>query len=263
MIGGNRNSMLQWGPDCCAATFDPLPVNVGWGNRAAILGDHIYSCGGSISQKCFKASLNGGRWIEIEEMREKRYGHTLTAVGDRLVATGGIRTDGRVAETVEIYTTGGGWQTAGWSLVRMDFRHCAVAVSRSEVLIISGDRTSAMVITKYNVNNGETERLTPPRGATGSAHYCTKYYDHVYVTDYVHGKQHYVWKMALASNQWERLPNLTVDTSYAAEHQIAVVNGELTVFYRNLVQVLRNGQWQFVEPNLEGQFQDGAVVGLP
>ena len=183
LIGGNLNSMLQWGPDpqCCTATFNDLPEDVGWGNRASILGDQIYSCGGSKVKKCFRASINGGGWSAVENMKEERYGHTLTTVGDRLVATGGIRTDGRVAETIEIYTDGIGWQTASWSLLMLDYRHCAVAISQNEVLMISGDRESEMKVTMYNINNGEATTYTSPPEATGQAHYCTRDNDYMYV----------------------------------------------------------------------------------
>ena len=94
LIGGHRNLMTEWNPTPQGniRSFQHLPENVFSASRATILGDTIYHCGGSQQGKsklCFKASVLGGSWSRIEDMKVGRWGHTLTTVGNSIVATVG------------------------------------------------------------------------------------------------------------------------------------------------------------------------------
>ena len=270
MIGGHTNVMVEWAPDSYSPsrTFDQLPERVGPGSRAAILNNTLYSCGGHVSEafggstKCFAVDMDKGSWSRVEDMKVGRFGFTLTAVGAQLVATGGTRAG---LKSVEIYTIGSGWKTANWSLAAGAYRHCAVAVSDSELMVFSGQGLSTMRVTKYNIHNGARKSLDPPSTAiTPSSYLCAKDGDHIYVTNnaesvYSKKTKHLVWKYDIAGNNWGKLPELKAHYW----HQLAVVNGKLCSFDRDGVQVLEKGKWKLALHQPKHQLVDGAVVVHP
>jgi len=285
LIGGHNNVMDLYDvePRCDRQPFGHLPEPLGSANRAAIFKRRIYTCGGQLecegaTDKCFRFSAwpnRGTCAYGMPSMNFGRFGHTLTGFGDYLVATGGSRGNVEgVTASVEIFSYSNGWTVANWTLVAPAYRHCAVPISYTELLVISGEGSSRMKITKYDVTNGETESLEPPTEEvfnpkqneirTGEVSYaCSGSVNsrkYIYVTQNVNWKETRtrVWKYDITAASWERLPDL--EASYT--HQL-IADHDLTVFDKNGTQVLKNGEWQRADIQPREIFDDGAVVHVP
>merc|ERR1711951_314148 len=203
---------------------------------------------------------------------------TLTAVGDRLVATGGNLVDDDHV-SVEIYHPHTGWTPAPLSLNLDDANHCAVAVNNSHLFIVSGLRNEhAMEITLYNIDSGEETRINPPHsrpGAKGGKHLCVKHGDYVYLDDGANDEsgalrlfefsleaygEAFVWP-------W-REHHLPAREASSRVKAMAVVNGEVLVVYDgsncgSCIHVLRGGQWVEANYHLQWEIGDRDVAVIP
>ena len=239
------------------------------------MGDLIFVCGGypeKFIANCWTANILGGNWTEIASMKTTRAWHTLTAVGDKLIATGGSddfqfgtawsAQDG--ISSVEVYTqTSGNWEQASWSLPHNDLGHCVLSFSSvDEIIYISGAKTvNAVEVKKINVNTGESTDLATPDGGLGGHHYCVQHSDMVYMTEEESGK---AWKYSITQNSWTKLADVLDENPQG----LAVVAGELTFFGSSGVKILRNGAW--VNSNVqpvgrmgEWSYEYPAIVVLP
>jgi len=268
LIGGyGTRAVIEWNPTSqhTSRIFSKLPEYAGPASRCAVLKDKIYSCGGHVSEaqlgskKCFAASTDGGSWSRVEDMNVKRFGFTLTAVGDQLVATGGTRQGLR---SVEIYKVGSGWRTANWTLDVGAYRHCAVALSDSQIMVVSGRRMS---ITVYDMTNAARETVDPPSEATTFvSHKCVRLGDYLYVSSALSYSpnmkvRNLVWVYQMSRKTWRDFPE------YMAYYynSLAILKGNLTVFDRDGVQVLHNQMWQRAAHQPQSVLQDGDIVLLP
>merc|ERR1711962_851626 len=218
LIGGHSNVMDLWTPsnqECDRKPFGHLPERVGPASRAAKLGEQIFNCGGHLSSqlggtpKCYATNWKGGCWSRAEDMNVARIAHTLTTVGDTLVVAGGHGgAAGGITASVEIRTEHSCWKVANWTLEKPVQRHCAIAISDSELMVISGQSSSKMMITKYNIFSGAREHVEPPsENVTHAAFSCIRSNinpDIVYVSDNVNWQQtrNMVWKYDIKRNSW-------------------------------------------------------------
>ena len=64
-------------------------------DRAARLNDTLYVCGGFVLPVAFDNCYvsTDGTWREGPPLRHRRWSHSLTAVGDQLVAIGGFEVE--------------------------------------------------------------------------------------------------------------------------------------------------------------------------
>ena len=271
--------MEVWPKPKCSSPqhFDPLPQQVGgYGIGAAVLGNATFICGGrwqksfngEVSDKCFKSC--NGTWQPSAGMQLARSFHTLTRVGHRLVATGGLGRGGRndSLSSVEIYEPDRGWQVAEWSLNHADYYHCAVPADDFHLIIKAGFRGSTkpwgspgMEIIRYNIDTGAQTSIESPPGAWGGGNGCVKDGDNIYLVDWQNVGEYKVFNYSLRLNEWiDGLPNLHV--GYV--EGMAVVAGELAVFDRERnVQILRDSAWVPVQQETQGVLKIGAVVVLP
>ena len=167
------------------------------------------------------------------------------------MATGGIPAKGgEMLDTVEIFTPDmGGWEVAAWSLSKPDANHCAVALSDKDIMIVSGQASpSGTEVNLYDVTNGAYLALTPPPETPFKVrrqHSCFRDEDFVYVSSQPDGSEFEIWRLKIATREWESLPTPVWDENPPL--QLGVVGGELTAFSSNEgvgVQVLRDGKWQ-------------------
>jgi len=272
LIGGTNSTVVSWSPkdrtglSCQANAFalSSLPAPVGTGNRAAVLDNTVFACGGSEARDgCFVAHVHEeSSWRRGQDMTEARSQHTLTRVGHHLVATGGITAGGVLSKSVEIYTLEGGWRVADWSLVRPTADHCAVAISDTELVILSGNQT--MEVRKYDLTKTRSKKLKAPTGIDGGPYTCVT--DNrkrfIYVLGHIKGTatKHNVWRYDNIASTWERMADLSVNKTTGHLPQMAMVAGEVTVFSRDGVQVLRNSAWQPAQRQLDRPYQHAGLA---
>jgi len=269
LIGGADNSSISWDAagTCDPFNSDPPPLS-GLGSRAAILGDNLITCGGIYAGKaCYSASLQDSyrTWTKMAEMSSLRHGHTLTAVGNQLVAAGGFG-DVPEIDSVEIFS-GDQWREAGWKLLEGLSGHCTVAASDTEIIVIggrTGDDSWSDKMTKYNVETGEsTELATLPQPFW--SHACYRFQDYIYVTG--------GWKMyssdALADTlrydinleEWLELPEMPKGRE---SHGMVVTEDGVYVLggwnQERSVMLLSNNTWEDVKPGLQFDFSYGSSL---
>merc|ERR1711962_361576 len=264
-------------PQRSTPSFEDLPWELGWGTRAALLNNTIYVCGGLTSGFTWRTKSNScytttttGQWNEFATMKQARVLHTLTAVGDSLMVTGGLNQTHHLSSSVEVHSPSQGWEYANWNLSKPDAGHCLISINRSTAFMVSGDGYWDMQVTLLDVNTGETlENITSPENATGREHYCVKNGTQIIIADYIEDDGHWKgpWQFFsydISTKAWkaEKIPNLQLN--HEDVEALAVLNGELTLFGREGVYILVRGkEWRKADNQPESQLLYGDVVVLP
>jgi len=262
LIGGENNSMEIWNPYLSINYPEYKLPNSGPGSRAASFNGKYYSCGGYPSSKtkgeCFSTFPGQLNWVPSPSMEVARFSHTMTTVGDKLVVTGG-RLDYETLDSIEIFqpkswTNPGGWTNPGWTLNAARTRHCAVAWSSTELILIAGFDSKGRwtdTVTMYDVTTGKSHNLPNfPRKACCLA--CTKYKGNV-----VAGRNKQVWM--LRGDKWVPLPSLNYNRiSYALKEiggKLYALGGEV-----NFVEVLDGKKWSVTNTSLAAPYENGGAI---
>jgi hypothetical protein len=257
----------------CDLAIPSIPQEVIYG-AAAVLGSKVFLCGGSISPSC--NILEGNTWRNGSDMIMKRYGLSLTSLGDTLIAVGGF--DIALQEdisSVEYYKDEEAhWQLAPWQLSPGRDAHCAVTLSNSELILSGGSHRLEdgnyeilSLVQKYNIETGEVFALPDLRRPT-HCHACTLQGDSLVVSGGLNGGgeiQAAVSKLSLSTFTWSYLPPLPMPRFY---HNMALLNEALVVFgdsyYGNnmyTLVILNGTKWHTQE--LQKQHELGVMVLLP
>merc|ERR1711962_1622876 len=267
-------------PQLSTPSFEDLPWELGWGTRAALLNNTIYVCGGltsgftwrTKSNSCYTATTTG-QWHEFASMKQARVLHTLTAVGDSLMVTGGLNQTHHLSSSVEVYSPSQGWEYVNWNLSKPDAGHCLISINRSTAFMVSGDGyKDAMQVTLLDVTIGETlEHITSPESSTGRLHYCVKDGNQIIMADFKEWNGPWqFFRYDIPTETWnaEKIPNLPLDLW--AVSGLAVLNGELILFGSEGVYILVRGtEWRRAENQPKSKLRDadgdwgGDVVVLP
>merc|ERR1711915_732661 len=101
---------------------------------AAASETELYACGNH-GTNCKKLSIGNSNWELIPDLIHPRVNYTLTAVGNKLVAIGGIDSHRSVVLLEE-----GTWDRKSWFLMKRH-SHCAVSLEEDRVIIIGGHNT--------------------------------------------------------------------------------------------------------------------------
>jgi len=130
----------------CNPAMAPMPVGR-FGAAAVLLGDKILHCGGYNSKEdpfyhssCHSYTLGdtGDAWAEDYSMTLPRMYFAMSVVGDRVYASGGMRTKDTFINTLEYYTPESGWAyNSSLTLESFRYWHCSVGVG-SELYVIGG-----------------------------------------------------------------------------------------------------------------------------
>ena len=144
---------------------------------AALLGSSLIHCGGfdgiaawEYEGTCFSFPLGteSSRWLVMENMKIARWSFGLTAIGDRLYATGGYNSWASYS-SVESFSPATGWleeenmelvDYIGFPLPR--FHHCAVALG--SLLVVLGGLVGDIGETSATVQAFDTERASDHPG---------------------------------------------------------------------------------------------------
>ena len=252
--------------------------------QAATLGDKVYICGGkdrtwnpfgpndprNVTNTCFTTSrTTQGKWQPAESMNVARFGHTLTRVGHRLVATGGggvpdlgrEQYGGTQLDSIEIFQPDMGWQVSKLRLIRPDTWHCALGIDNSRLIILSGTgNNNETEVTMYNIDSGAVESFAPPPGTGRGPHFCTSDEDSVYIAEWLAHSQYKIHHFVPKLQNW--IPGIPRLNETKVEG-MAIINGHLTVFGRLQVSVLRDNQWITAKKQPMGQLNGGAVIVFP
>jgi len=193
----------------------------------------------------------------------------LTAVGHRLVVSGGFNNDDDAYEldSVEIYQPGTGWRVADWRLSHPDIMHCMLGVNETHVMIITGEtgEVEAMEVEIVNVDTGARVSIKPPPGTVDSSERkCVRHQEDIFVSENLSYSPNFkIYKYSLASGEWDTdLPEL--ERPVIGVQGLAMVNGALTVFdWQEGVFVLRDRQWHTVPHQRQNPLNRGTVVVVP
>jgi len=268
VIGGYFQGMESWTPfNFTPPTYNAIPLSEQWGSRAAGVGEQLYSCGSyraSDWRKCFTTVLGQTtNWTPAPDLQVGRWDHTLTAVGDKLVVTGG-HNSGKL-NSVEILNPGSSsWTDPGWSLSEPVYDHCAVADSNSSLVIIGGVTNSGRdtnSVRRYDLNTKSSTNMTSlPEALYGTA--CVIYKNKITVSGgrYINsGSTGKVWQ--LDGSQWVQLPSMKTKRD---AHAMAVVGDEMFVFggwgADQVVEKFDGTSWSIQEKGLQGRFMKGGSV---
>merc|ERR1712212_76517 len=262
LIGGKGSSMQIWSPYLAANYPQRQLPRTGSGSRAANFYGRYYSCGGYPSSvtkgDCFTTLPGQLEWTPAPNARMKvaRYSHTMTVVGDRLVATGGMLNNKKLRSVEILQPAGSGWSYPPWSLRAPRTGHCAVAWSSAELIVIAGFDASGHwtnTVTKYNVITGKSQDL-PNFPQNERSLGCPLHQGNV-----VAGRGKEVWM--LKGGKWEQLPDLNY---YRFNYVMKEIGGKLHVFggYSNAQKVERldGDKWTEVRPLAAPLDNGGALV---
>merc|ERR1711915_86613 len=265
LIGGGSSIMSTWCSQCGVVPhiYHKLPHS-GYGSRAAIMGNEIFSCGGDKAKnQCYSTHVGHPTWNRIADMKVGRSYHTLTTVGQHLVATGGGSWQQGFHNSVEIYHSGQ-WNLASWKLIEPLGNHRAVSSSDSEIVVLGGsDKSSKATIkvTKYNIFTGHATVMNPlPEVNRYFA--CTNIENMIYISGgYVNNN---VWQYD--GIRWTKLPSLLQARSGAAlvalDDTLYVLGGKVGTNWAKIrtVEKLVGNHWQRVYPDLDSDFHWGGAV---
>ena len=272
MIGGSDNLMVAYSPEARSdlPSFKPLDPKIagGLGTRASVLVDLVYVCGGGNDTKvfgsCWTASVSGGEWTQVGNMKSPRSYHTLNTLNDRrLMATGGIgkyeNGNPNLLNSVEFFTKENGWELSGFRWPQPDAKHCVLNLDKKIVLYISGIGSQSQTeVAKINIETGTKDTLQPPSSSKGGAHYCARNGNSVFMSEQQEtGRENKVWELSLADNDsWTQLASV-----YDAEPQgLDIIAGELYFFGIDGVQVLKNGGWHRAKPQPSVKLGEGPAL---
>merc|ERR1712098_159101 len=126
---------------------------MGYNGKLVLCGGDANIKRGASPAECFIAEVGGARgatWDKMEPMQISRIEHTLTVVGPKLYAIGGIdKNKERLYDyhqreeqkNVEVYD-GESWSQAGWAINTTLSNHCSVAVSGNEIVVTGRSETN-------------------------------------------------------------------------------------------------------------------------
>jgi len=271
VIGGLYSSMESWTPlDYTPPTYNRFLVKSLSGSRAANLGGQIYSCGGGnpnsdLIEQCYTTVPGQQDWTRAPDLQVGRYDHTLTAVGDKLVATGGSSSTS-ILDSVEILNPGSSsWTDAGFSLSEAVMTHCAVADSNSSLVIIGGSTTdgSSNRVRRYDLNTKAVTSL-PDFPTTIANPACVMYNNKITVSGGFDGTVKSMKMLQLLEGQWVENPSMNIARQ---GHNMVVMDGQLYVIggmggEKSVEMIYKKPWWETQTKVLSGLHMFGGAVAV-
>jgi len=252
---------LLWPPTCWMdlPAFSETP---GCSSMVAAASEtELYACGNH-GTNCKKLSIGNSNWELIPDLIHPRVNYTLTAVGNKLVAIGGIDSHRSVVVLEE-----GTWERKSWFLMKRH-SHCAVSLEEDRVIIIGGHNTdygTLDLVQELNIITGEVyllSHLARGRFAHGCATHIVNGEAKVIVAGGTDG-QHALDSVEIYSicvDRWESGPPLK---TLRFKAPLAVIEGIPTVFGTHSVEQLRNGSWVERRMLPQSSFSMSALVSVP